>query len=203
MALQIENIAWVGLILAIIFLSNIYTHELGKWFYEQNDSKGKVFDILHEITPDLHDHKPYNDIILVATILSFFFIPNSLAIIKEFAGKFLLIMLVRALTIISTILPKHEKCASELTWVHYIKGQCYDKVFSGHTAFVLLATLIYLREGILSFPVFLAINMANWASIILTRSHYTVDIILAIVITWLVYDGDYHIFTDFMKKIKV
>jgi hypothetical protein len=203
MALQVENIAWVGLILAIIFLSNIYTHELGKWFYEQNDSKGKVFDILHEITPDLHDHKPYNDIILVATILSFFFIPNSLAIIKEFAGKFLLIMLVRALTIISTILPKHEKCASELTWVHYIKGQCYDKVFSGHTAFVLLATLIYLREGILSFPVFLAINMANWASIILTRSHYTVDIILAIVITWLVYDGDYHIFTDFMKKIKV
>jgi len=203
MALQAENVLWVGLILTIIFLSNLYTHELGKWFYEHNDSNGKVFDILHQITPDLHDHKPYNDISLVATIVSFLFVPNSLAIIKEFAGKFLLIMFVRALTIISTILPKHEKCPSELKWYHYIKGQCYDKVFSGHTAFVLLATLIYLREGILSFPVFMAINVANWASIILTRSHYTIDIILAIVITVLVYDGDYHIFTDFMKKIKL
>ena len=203
MALQVENVIWVGLILTIIFLSNYYTHELGKWFYENNDSQGKVFDILHEITPDLHDHKPYNDIILIATILSFFFVPNSHLIIKEFTGKFLLIMFVRALTIISTILPKHDKCPSELKWYHYLKGQCYDKVFSGHTAFVLLATLIYLREGILSFPVFLAINVANWASIILTRSHYTIDIILAIVITLLVYDGDYHIFTDFMKKIKL
>jgi hypothetical protein len=203
MALRFENILWVVFIIAIIFLSNIYTHKLGKWFYEHNDSQGKVFDILHEITPDLHDHKPYNDIILVATIVSFLFVPNSLEIIKEFTGKFLLIMFVRALTIISTILPKHEKCPSELKWYHYLKGQCYDKVFSGHTAFVLLATLIYLREGILSFPVFMAINVANWASIILTRSHYTVDIILAIVITLLVYDGDYHIFTDFMKKIKV
>ena len=203
MAVTPENILWVGIILTIIFLSNIYTHELGKWFYEQKKSEGKVFDILHEITPDLHDYKAFNDVILVGTIVSFLFVPNSLALIKEFAGKFLLIMLVRALTIVSTILPKHQKCESNLTWIHYIKGQCYDKVFSGHTAFVLLATLIYLREGILSFPVFLAINFANWSSILLTRSHYTVDIILAIVITLLVYDGDYHIFTDFMKKIKL
>jgi hypothetical protein len=203
MALHLENVAWVGCILVIIILSNIYTHRLGQWFYEHNDSQGKVFDILHEITPDLHDYKAYNDIIATATMISFLFVPNSLAIVKEFAGKFLLIMLVRALTIISTILPKHDKCPSELKWYHYLKGQCYDKIFSGHTALVLLATLIYLREGILSFPVFLAINFANWASIILTRSHYTIDIILAIVITLLVYDGDYHIFTDFMKKIKV
>jgi hypothetical protein len=203
MALKIDNVLWIACILLIIVLSNIYTFYFGRWFYERNDSNGKVFDILHEITPDLHDHIPYNDIILGLTILSFMFIPNSAGILKEFAGKFLLIMLVRSLTIISTILPKHEKCSSEFKWYHLFKGQCYDKVFSGHTAFVLLATLIYLREGIVSFPLFLAINVTNWAAIILTRSHYTVDIILAIVITWLVYDGDYHIFTDFMKKINL
>ena len=203
MAATAENVLWIGFILVIIFLSNIYTHELGKWFYEHKKSDGKVFDILHEITPDLHDYKDYNDIILILTTVSLLFVPNSLSIIKEFTGKFLLIMFVRALTIVSTILPKHQKCESNLRWYHYIKGQCYDKVFSGHTAFVLLATLIYLREGIISFPVFCAINFANWTSILLTRSHYTIDIVLAIVITLLVYDGDYHIFTDFMKKIKV
>lgn len=203
MAITTENVIWVGAIVTIIFLSNIYTHELGKWFYEQKKTEGKIFDILHEITPDLHDYKAFNDIIVGCIIVSFFFIPNSLSIVKEFAGKFLLIMFVRSLTIISTILPKHDKCESNLRWYHYIKGQCYDKVFSGHTAFVLLATLIYLRQGILSLPAFLAINVATWTSITLTRSHYTVDIILAIFITLLVYDGDYHIFTDFMKKIKL
>jgi hypothetical protein len=67
---------------------------------------------------------------------------------------------------------------------------------------VLLATLIYLREGILGFPAFLGINIANMTGIILTRSHYTVDIVLAILITLLVYDGDYHIFTNWMKRIE-
>ena len=160
----------------------------------------EIFDILWSVTPDLHEYGKYNDIIGVGLLISFLFVPTT--IFKEFIGKFLLILLVRALTIVSTILPKHEKCDDNLTWLQMMKGQCYDKVFSGHTSFVLLATLIFLREGIINLPVFFALNLGQITSIILTRSHYTVDIILAIVITWLVYDGDYHVFEDFMKRIE-
>ena len=203
MATTVQNAVWVGSLVVLIFLSNYYTHELGKWFYEHKKPDGKIFDILHEITPDFHDYKYLNDVFVLGLVISLFFVPNSISIVKEFLAKFLLIMAVRALTIIATILPKHEKCDSNLTWSNYIRGQCYDKVFSGHTAFILLGTLIYLREGILSFPAFMAINLATWTSIVLTRSHYTVDILLAIVITLLVYDGDYNVFTDFMKKINL
>jgi len=122
-------------------------------------------------------------------------------ILKEFFGKFLIILLVRALTIVSTILPKHEKCDDNLNWYDYIRGQCYDKVFSGHISFVLLLCLIMLREKILSVPTFFAILTTQFASIILTRSHYTVDVILGIVITYLVYDGDYHYFQDIAKRL--
>ena len=193
--MNIDNILWLFALIAFILFSNYATHQLGKWHYEHNDPNGKIFDILHSITPDLQDYAVFNDTILVLTMISFLFVPNSVSIIKEFLGKFILIMFVRALTIMSTILPKHERCSSEPTWINMFKGQCYDKVFSGHTAFVMLATLIYLRENIISFPVFLGINLANIISIILTRSHYTIDIILAIVITYFVYDGDYTVFT--------
>lgn len=196
------NTLWVLFLSSIIVTSNYWTHELGMAFYDKTENNGKVFDLLHAVTPDLSDYKPYNDIIVSAVALSFLFVPKGGTLFKEFAAKFILIMVIRALTTVSTILPKHEKCDATPHFSRYLKGQCYDKVFSGHTSFVLLATLIYLREGILGLPAFLGINLANITSIILTRSHYTVDIVLAILITLLVYDGDYHIFTNWMKRIE-
>jgi hypothetical protein len=197
-----KNTLWVLFLASIIVTSNYWTHELGMAFYDDTQNNGKVFDLLHSMTPDLSDYKAYNDIIVSATALSFLFIPKGMELFKEFAAKFILIMVIRALTTVSTILPKHEKCDATPRFSRYWRGQCYDKVFSGHTSFVLLATLIYLREGILGWPAFLGINLANITSIVLTRSHYTVDIVLAILITLLVYDGDYHIFTNWMKRIE-
>ena len=197
----LQKATWILFLVVTIFLSNYFTHQLGKNFYEGKIRDGEVFDILHQITPDLHHLYGINDIVMLGLIVSFIFIPNNVSILEEFVPKFLLIMFVRALTIISTILPKHKKCESQLGWIQMIKGQCYDKVFSGHTAFVLLATLIYQREGIIGWPLFFALNIFNILSIILVRAHYTIDIILAIVITYLVYDGDYHIFTDFLKRL--
>ncbi len=196
----LENSLWVGIIICILLVSNYFTNQLGKTFYTEEQANSKIFDILWSVTPDLHEYHAYNDIFVIGLIISFLFVPTT--IFKEFIGKYLLILLVRALTIVSTILPKHEKCNDNLTWLQMFKGQCYDKVFSGHTSFVLLATLIFLREGIISLPVFFALNLGQITSIILTRSHYTVDIVLAIVITWLVYDGDYHVFESFMKRIE-
>jgi hypothetical protein len=195
-----ENSIWIGVVFLILLLSNYFTHELGKTFYKGEQANSKIFDVLWSVTPDMHEYGKYNDIIVIGLLISFLFVPTM--IFKEFIGKFLLILLVRALTIVSTILPKHEKCDDNLSWLQMMKGQCYDKVFSGHTSFVLLATLIFLREGIISLPVFFALNLGQITSIILTRSHYTVDIILAIVITWLVYDGDYHVFDDFLKRLE-
>lgn len=197
----VQNMTWIFFLVATIFLSNYFTHQLGKNFYEGKIRDGEVFDILHELTPDLHEWYGMNDIVLVGLMISFFFVPNNINIVVEFLSKFLLIMFVRALTIISTILPKHKQCEPKMGWIQMIKGQCYDKVFSGHTAFVLLATLIYQREGIIGWPLFFGLNLFNILSIILVRAHYTIDIILAIVITYLVYDGDYHIFTDFLKRL--
>jgi hypothetical protein len=199
MAFDSSQILLIGGILTVLLLSNYCTNELGKNFYAKQETEVKIYDILHENTPDLHNWREFNDLIVVGLIVSAFFIPKPFPIVKEFLGKFLLIMLVRALTIVSTILPKHEQCDPKNTWIQMVKGQCYDKVFSGHMSFVLLATLILLRENIISLSTFFLLNIAQFSSIILTRSHYTVDVILGIVITYLVYDGDYHIFQKYFR----
>jgi hypothetical protein len=198
----VENLFWILAVILIIGLSNYCTHMFGKAFYKKEENKDvKIFDLLWHITPDLHNYSIINDIIPVVLFIVFTLSTGSGILLKEFFGKFLLILLVRALTIVSTILPKHEKCDDNLKWYDYIKGQCYDKVFSGHMSFVLLLCLIMLRENIISVPTFFAINATQFASIILTRSHYTVDVILGLVITYLVYDGDYHILQDFAKRL--
>lgn len=193
----VSSIGWLLLILGFLLFANYCTNELGKNFYGYKWEETKIYDILHENTPEFHDWRGMNDIIPLVLLVSTFFIKNPVPLVKEFIGKYLLIMVFRALTMMSTILPKHEKCDPNLTWIQMIKGQCYDKVFSGHMSFVLLATLLYLREGFISVPTFLALNIAEFSSIVLTRSHYTVDVILAIFITYLVYDGDYHIFQKY------
>jgi hypothetical protein len=113
----------------------------------------------------------------------------------------IVILFIRALTTLSTILPKHEDCVEPDLMTLMLGGGCYDKVFSGHMSFVALFTLILLEHKNISLPMFVGLNVLQAAIILLARTHYTVDVILGFVITYLVYDGDYHMFTNFFKGI--
>lgn len=199
MAFTTSMISWSIAILAIISISTKITNYLGDNFYKGTSTHEDIYDIIHNNTPDLHAYEYVVDIIPVLLILSFFFIPAGL--FKEFAGKFLLLMLIRSITTVSTILPKHGDCKLESTWYSFLRGQCYEKIFSGHMSFTLLASLIYLREDIISPLQFWATNIFEFLVIAVTRAHYTVDLIVAIAMTYLVYDGDYHVFQDVVKEI--
>lgn len=162
----------------------------------------QVFDLVHQYTPDLHKYELLINILPILCITAIVLFSSD--VLEEFALKLLLIYLIRALTTLTTILPKHEKCEEkEFTWINAINGGCYDKIFSGHSAITFLGSLLLYRENMVTLPVFAGINIVESLLIILTRAHYTIDVLLGILITYLVYDGDYHIFTDFMKKLKV
>jgi hypothetical protein len=190
--------------IVLILLANYYTNEIGEAYYESEDKINKIFDVVHHYTPDFHEFGSLVNVIPLLLFGSFFFLPKSMSLIEEVMLKILLIHLIRSLTIISTILPKHEKCNREdSSFFSRLLGDCYDKVFSGHTSFVFLNTLILLREKYISLMTLFTINATESIIILLTRSHYTIDVILAYFITYLVYDGDYHILTDFAKKLKM
>lgn len=181
-----ENTMTIVLLILIIGLSSYVTDELGILFYEQQNNEDRIFDLIHELTPDFHDYGGIVNLIPLIFLGAFMVTTGNL--IWEFAEKFLLLLFLRSLTICFTILPKHEQCSKRFRFSNCLTGQCYDKIFSGHTCLTLLAALLLNRAGYI--PAWLGILFVALESafILLTRSHYSVDVFFAMVITYLVYD---------------
>ena len=105
------------------------------------------------------------------------------------AARFLwqasIIMMLRSLTIVLTILPSTKPCATDYT---LLRGGCNDKIFSGHIAYITLSALhIHDLQGtILQFS---AIVVEGFL-LIGSREHYTVDVVLGVVIAVLVYQAN-------------
>ena len=166
-------------------MSNYAVLKLGSNYYK-NKGEIELFDIFHSILPDLHSYHFITDLIGIACIISLFFLSTE-KLTTEFIAKFTIIMFIRAFTTIATILPKHKICNETIGIRSLLVGGCYDKIFSGHTSFTLLLTLLYYREHIINLPLLLGINATNIFAILATRSHYTVDILLAIFVTTTIY----------------
>ncbi len=94
---------------------------------------------------------------------------------------------------ITTILPKNESCSvDKLNMFHMtLGGTCYDKMFSGHFAFGLLSTILAFKHGFMESSIsnvslYALINVIHFWIIAVTRSHYTMDLVVAFYVTMLV-----------------
>jgi hypothetical protein len=90
-----------------------------------------------------------------------------------------------------TILPKHRSC--NINEQQYLFGGCYDKIFSGHFAVILLITLLLKKYNYISLPLLILINMIHFIMILVFRWHYTIDIVIALLITLFVYQNNMNI----------
>ena len=173
------TIILIAMVLFILY-SNYLTLTIGRKHYQ--DKSCVIFDVVHAILPDLRDYHFTVDLIGLIVGISMLFLTDS-EFISEFIGKFIIIMFIRAFTILTTILPSDGKCDTSLNIKSFLFGGCFDKIFSGHTSFTLLITLMYYREHIIDLLPLLFINFINIFLIISTHAHYTVDVLLAIFVT--------------------
>ena len=181
---------YIAAIISFIYAMQYFIQVYGEKHYEKED--GTVFDPVHENTPDFFRYGWITNVILVILLFILFVGPKESDLITEFFYKFLFILSLRALIGFSTILPKHEECEVQYNLSFFLgSGGCYDKLFSGHTAIVTLISLLLMREGFMSNWVFWITNIINMIIIVLTRSHYTADVLLGFVIAYLVGNGDY------------
>lgn len=191
------------LLLIITTLINGIVQEIGHYHYTK--SPNELFDIGWKYGPNWSFLDGIQNLLPILLILSLFFFPTTDSILKEILIKFTIIMLVRALTTISTILPKDPSCTydpdSWNIWKLVTGSGCYDKVFSGHTAFVALFTLIYLNMKFINIYTFWILNVINMVTLVFTRNHYTVDVILGFVMAYLVYDGKYPFIERILSRI--
>lgn len=175
-------------------LGQYLTYKNGKCFYEEriqnNKTTPKVFDIGFKYLPDYTDDQCLlfilNSIIVIAPFFVHFILGHK--ILNEYFYYFIIIYLIRLVMINSTILPKMKRCVNEFNLFSTVNGHCYDKIFSGHfSSIFLLVLILYSKKIYTNVPVLTSFIMFIALLILLTRSHYTIDIIVAVFVVSFVY----------------
>lgn len=191
------NIQLITLIIITIFChlnAMKFAWTKGKMHYK--DKSSYVYDIIHSNFPDYSKYNYTKNWYLLVFIMPLILNMSKIStkLIDEYLLGYCLIILIRSLTIICIILPRQNNCnVNKLTlFDKTIGGTCYDKMFSGHFAFGLFTTLILFKHCFISNTntnkiLFTVFNILHFFIIGITRSHYTIDIVVSIFITLFVY----------------
>lgn len=164
-------------------------HRNGSSYYKSRAESGKcvypkVYDLGHRYLPDLSQNKAalwMSDIMAIVPLVVCYVLG-----LDTFYKVWLAVMVFRWLTMSATILPRNKHCDDSSYGVYNLFiGHCYDKVFSGHFAATFLFSLVLYHAGVVTHIPALALYNGMHAWIILaTRSHYTIDLIVAALVVF-------------------
>jgi hypothetical protein len=191
-----------GLYICMHIYFNTQVQKNGHNFYmnrvDKQKTTPKVYDVMHKLLPkDVEKEWIINYIILLSLVP--LLLDFNTELLYNFVGLFLTINLIRDITVNLTILPKNTECIPDKTLVSHILGSCYDKIFSSHFAFVYLLTLLYYSYGYISnIPVLIGMNVINALFILITRAHYTIDIVMSFFVCSFIFVQNYNIFNMFI-----
>ena len=160
-------------------------------FYKKQENYKKVQDIFHDILPHVVRFEYIPDI-LILLIFAYMAIMN-FSLFYKLSGFAFTLLLFRQLIIQLTVLPKNDVCNIKTQDNAVFRGGCYDKIFSGHFGVMLLTTLVLYDSEIINQFVAIVINFINAIFILLTRSHYTVDIVVSILVVVIIYQNNLNI----------
>lgn len=150
---------------------------------KNNKTNPKVYDIGHKYLPNIEQYEYLVNVILGLSACIFFIYPK---IFLPFFILYLVIIVIRMITIQLTVLPK-TTCGIKTSFD--LSGYCYDKIFSGHTAFICLITLFLFNLKKISIIPLVIINVLYGLLIIAVRSHYTIDVFIAFIVTLLIFQN--------------
>lgn len=151
----------------------------------QTIPKEPLDDLLIKKLPDISQYRILTDIIPLLLILILLFKRPNINQIEDYLLCYMIIMLLRMFSMSLTIMPsiaceykKHQ---------NIITGGCHDCMFSGHTSLVLLVLLILVTDYKYPKVICLIIGIMYSLLIISSHAHYSVDVVIAWYITFLVF----------------
>lgn len=150
-------------------------------------NRQQLYDIIADNTPNLSKYCEYVNITMVLfwlPLLFSFALAPFISIFKYVS----ILFFIRSILTSSTILPScnAEKCTNYNGLYKYILGYCNDKIFSGHVSVCLVLVHIMKRFDIINdymYIFFILLTVLISIAIIMVRWHYTVDVLLAYIIT--------------------
>jgi hypothetical protein len=191
------------IILIYILVSKKIFHKLenkSEVFYKnlKIEQNIKIYDIIHHNLPSMRHLSVIVEAIPFIIIAIVFFI--DLKLFYNLSGLLITIIIFRMFIIHFTILPKDKKCDIKNSSVY--NGGCYDKVYSGHFASVLICLLILYKNKYINIFTLVFLSMVMAFLLILTRAHYTIDIVVAFLVVWVVYQNNINLCRVIDKFVK-
>jgi hypothetical protein len=184
---KIEIILAVVIFFIYSHFINKYLHSVGHEYYNDED---RVYDVFHEMLPNYEKYEFIGNVYICIVLLLVFLKPSlSFSIILDFISFIIPIYFIRSILTLITVLPKSSNCEYNLNMA-FVNGGCYDKIFSGHTAMVFILSLLLKKYKVIDFTGLIILNIINVSIILLTRTHYTIDIIVSFLVCVLMYKNN-------------
>jgi hypothetical protein len=188
------------LILLLIIVALLYYKTL-KYVNHTDDT---IYDVLHNKLPFIEHQELIDGFPIIITIYLIYVLykTKKFYLIKDYTSILFMLFSIRLLLNNVTLIPvikskKQDKeymkkrCSNKLN----ITGGCNDYIFSGHMTVTMLSVLFIMLAKQKVDVSLILYSMMSALMIICTHSHYTVDVILAIVITLLTFSS-YFLCTD-------
>jgi len=175
---------WIYVIPYLINIFSTYYFTNNVFMKEYNNYD--LHDIIASNTPNLHKYCEIINIVILLFIIPFILNYKTKYLISIF--KYLsIILLLRCILNSVTILPScnSEECNNE-SYLKYLFGHCNDKIFSGHISVSIILIYLINKYKLVNksiFNILIILLLCTSIFIILCRWHYTVDVLLAYIIT--------------------
>ena len=160
-------------------LANCFTFALGT--SQDHCTSRPLFDVLHNLLPDMSKWVYSRDIILLAFLIPLLWIHNKRIFILELWDKFMLVVLCKAICIFFTFIPPSNPDCAKKKYINH----CFHNAVSGHAAFAIMLAWMYKKNGVFGNTIYVFVA-AYCLLILMTRAHYTKDIFEAIIICFLI-----------------
>jgi hypothetical protein len=167
----------------VYLLANSFTYKIGT---EQQCNAAALHDVLHALLPNWSQYIFVRDFLLILFLIPLLWSNRRWALILEFWGLFLYVVLIKAVCIFFTYIPSSfPKCGS--TDYQYL-NHCHHIQVSAHAAFCMLLAILYTKHGLCSNLVYLVVA-AYCIFILLTRAHYTCNVLEGVILAALIAHG--------------
>ena len=161
----------------VYLLANGFTYHIGTT--NVKCCSEPLYDVLHDILPDWSKWVWIRDIVLLALWIPFIvFVTNKLDFLGKFINIYLWIILFKAILIFFTFIPPSNKDCHQKRYLNH----CYHNAVSGHAAMAAILILLYKTSFNTSSLISYMLIMAYSILILITRAHYTKDILEALIL---------------------
>ena len=170
----------ITILTCIVYLiANSFSYKIGS----HNLCQPPLFDVLHELLPNLSKNVHIRDYILFIMVLPVLFIKKLWIYIPEFWNIFMIVVLIKAICIFFTYIPSSHPSCQNPTLLDL--NHCHHCSVSGHSAFCTILALLYIRGGFNKLIIWIIVLLYS-ILIIVSRAHYTLDVIQGVLFVLLV-----------------